>query len=139
MKIKVIQALASDTVTNSWTDYLGWHPDYADVNGDVNFLDRQNVDCSGKGFLASILMEVDYDTDQLRYIYQCGKPASRHPEAECEDRKTTKSDAEKYFLPTLRHHHVRCEKGEVLKSFLLQVDYDLPGGHVWYNYSCCRL
>lgn len=132
--------LTADTVYNTWTGYLGWVAAYADSNGDVNFLDRQHVDCSGKGFLASVLMEVDHESKQLRYIYQCSQVISRHlRKAKCEDRRTTRAEAEHYFLPALRHHHVQCEEGEVLKSFVLQVDYDPPHGHVWYSYSCCQL
>ena len=134
------QELTEEEVSNPWTDYLGWHPDSADSNGDVNFLDRQNIDCSGKGFLATIQMEVDFDGEFLRYIYTCKQPTSLEIDVtKCEDRRTTSGDAENYFLPSLRYHHVSCGVNEAMKSFQLQVDYDPPGGHVWYNFSCCRL
>ena len=143
---KANQELTTETISNPWTDYLGWYPDYANSNSDVNFLDRQNVDCADKGFLASLQMEVNFETKQLRYIYQCRLPKSKDTKVRCEERKTFLTDAENYFLPSLRHQHVRCEDSEVLKSFLLKPDYAAPTGqskvwrgNIWYDYSCCKL
>ncbi len=136
----VDQSLALTTVENEWTDYLGWNPDYADSNGDVNFLDRQTVDCSGSGgLLASLSMEVNYETKTLRYFYQCGMPANSHQAPRCKDTTTPKRDSENFFLPSLRHHHVRCDKNAFLQKFYIIVDYDQPRGHVWYHYTCCTL
>ena len=130
--------LTTDTVSNPWTNYLGWAADFADSNGNINFLDRQNVDCSGKGYLASLEMEVDYEGELLRYNYQYRKPAAtRGLDAQCEERKTDPVDAKNYFVPTLQHLHVRCKDNEALKSFWLRVDYNPPEGHAWYEYSCC--
>ena len=133
----VKQELSTETVTNPWTDYLGWYAEYANSTGDVAFLDRQNVDCSGKGYLASFQMEVDYDSEKLRYVYKCGHRTLQ--EDKCGLRTTTPVDSENFFLPTLRHHHVHCKDDEVLRSFWLKVDYILPRGHVWYDFSCCAL
>jgi hypothetical protein len=127
-------------VTNNWSAYLGWVSNPGDRLGNVNFLDRQTVDCTGKGFLTSVYMEVDFDTEHLRYIYTCGKPISVALEAyKCNDHHTQKYDSEDYRLPALEHHFIKCNKNEFLVKFFLRVDYEAPRGNVWYNYTCCSI
>jgi hypothetical protein len=130
--------LTFESISNPWSAYLGWNPEYADKNGNVNFLDRQTADCTGKGFLASLAMEVEYDRQELRYLYKCAKVAPVFS-PKCVDRRTAAHDSEGFLLPALRYHAVSCDDGEYLQKFNLMVDYEEPNGHVWYRFTCCTL
>jgi hypothetical protein len=134
--------LQHKNVTNGWSDYLGWVSNPGDKLGNINFLDRQTVDCTGRGFLTSIYMEADFDEERLRYIYTCGKPSRSDlplEQVQCNDRQTPKQDSEDFRLPALEHHFVSCNKNEFLVKFNLKVDYEGPRGHVWYHYTCCSV
>ena len=132
--------LQYENVTNDWSAYLGWISNPGDRLGNVNFLDRQTVDCSDKGFLTSFYIEVDYNTENLRYIYTCGRPRNFvFDSSQCNDQETAKFDSEDYHLTALEHHSVKCNKNESLVKFYLRVDYEAPRGHVWYHYTCCSV
>ena len=90
------------------------------------------------GYLTSLSMEVDYDSEVLRYVYKCGNPTLQSHSPRCEERQTEKAESENYFLPALRHHRVLCNTGEALSKFYLRVGYEGPG-YVWYFYTCCTI
>lgn len=128
--------LTYQTVVNGWTNYLGWVPHLVGKLGNVNFLDRQLLSCPEGGFLAEIRMEVDYEAEKLRYIYECGK-ISFGSGLKCLERQTRKQDPEDYFLPTLKHLDITCQPDEGLIKYQMRAEYETP--HLWYNFTCCKL
>ena len=131
--VVITEELTYENVTNEWSDYLSESPD----QGDVNLLDQQSLDCFGKGFLASISMEINLLTEKLRYVYKCGKISNAVGRSACEARQTQKHDAENYYLPTLEHHGIKCQGEELLSWFQLQTESNSSNGLLWYNYECC--
>lgn len=132
----------SRVFANNWSLWGKWN--YASANsrrlGNVNFLDRQTVDCGRRGYLTSLETENNNATGSIRYIYKCAKATNVDVKANnCFERKTKKADSEDFYLPSLQYHHVQCNENEGLLKFVLQVDYKAPRGHVWYKYSCCEL
>lgn len=133
--------LMTEEIINDWSEWGHWN--YASPEsrrlGNVNFLDRQTIECGGRRFLTSLQTENQFETISMRYIYQCAKPEGRMRKPDCEDRTTDNDDSRDFFLPALQDHNVKCNENEGLSKFFLRVDYKPPRGHVWYNYTCCKL
>lgn len=129
--------LEYETVANEWTAYMGLYEKIGRSSG-VNFLDRQNVDCSGKGFLTSIQMEVHLEAEMLRYVYRCGRKTNALQSQVCRERQTAKQDADDFYLPSLMQHQLRCKDNEGLMKFRLRASYEPPNGYLLYHFSCCR-
>ena len=134
--LRANQELEYKTIVNDWTDYLGWATHLVGKLGDVNFLDRQLLQCPEGGLMASIRMEVDFEAEKLRYIYKCGKLKSGSAPT-CHDRQTPEIDPVNYHLPTLEQLGMKCESNEGLFKFQLRARYDTP--RIWYNFTCCSL
>lgn len=130
------QRFKEETFVTQWSAYLGWNPEFVNKFGNVNFLDRQVVICPNGAVLTSIKMEVDRTREVLRYVYKCGKFNSG-PALACREASTVESQAEEFFLPSLRHHDIKCAPGEGLAKFQLRTKY-YP--HIfWYNFICCTM
>lgn len=128
----------SQIVANNWSAWGPWL--WTDKKrGNVNFLNRQTVDCGQDGYLTSFKTENNHDEGNIRYKYKCAKSRGSNVKNICFERTTKKEDSEDFFLPSLCFHHIKCNENEGLVKFQLHVDYDERKGHVWYEYSCCRL
>ena len=129
----IADELQYETVTNEWSNYLGESEDL----GDVNLLTLQGLDCYGKGFLTSVIMEFDLMKQQIRYVYKCGQILNLVEQPTCDMRSTQMHTAEGYFLPTLEHHGIKCRGEELLSFFQLYTDATAPEGLIWYRFECC--
>jgi hypothetical protein len=55
---------------NEWTACGNWTSNPGGKLGNVNFLDRQVVDCKGFGYLTFFTVEMDFEAQQLRFVYR---------------------------------------------------------------------
>ena len=131
--IFVAAVIEYETITNGWSEHMVESPN----QGNINLLDRQSLDCYSRGFLATIFLEINLETEQLRYVYRCGKFAHSEARTACQVRQTPKHDAENYLLTTLEHHDIKCQDEELLSWFQLKTDGKSPYSLLWYNYECC--
>ena len=129
------QDLGYETVANSWTKDT-WTPEFLGKRGNIGFLSHQNLSCPARSFLASFRLEVNLETEALRYIYKCGKlPSGLKPK--CQDRQSPMTDPEDFFLPTLEHHAIKCQPDEGLFMFKMGAKLVSLSPVIWYNFTCC--
>ena len=129
--------LLYQTLTNDWTVYRGSSESVVGKRGNILLLGLQALDCSDKGFLASIRMEVQLESDMLRYIYSCARKKKKNSDVgqSCQERQTANQEADDFFLPTLVRHSIRCEDDEGLKKFQIRSD---ARSNLRYNFGCCK-
>ena len=108
--------------------------------GTINYLDRQALICPKSSginvFMTAVAMELDLETEMLRYIYKCGK-VDLGTESLCEERSTPKHQTKDFFLLNLEYLGIQCRPDEGLTKFQLRVEHE-PGLLLWYEYTCCR-
>ena len=128
-----------ETVSNDWTAYRGLRENLVDRKGNILSLARQALDCSDKGFLTSVRVEVHLESEILRYVYTCARMKKNSDASQsCQERQTVKQESDDFYLPTLVRHSLRCEKGEGMRKFHMRGESELPSDKLWYNFSCCR-
>lgn len=136
------------TFANLWT--LWGHTDPAVKEGSLNFLDRQIVNCTNRGYLKSVQLEVNPAKQSIRYCYECAKPLGQlFDQSSCSERRTEKAyasfwptaeerqkyDSSNWSIISLDKHNVRCNDNEALHSFQMLTDVNLS----FYVYTCCPL
>ena len=74
------------------------------------------------------------------FPHRCGIPIDLDLNKQiCSTRRTEKSDSENFRLSVLQNHDVACDANEALAGFELRTDYEVPNGHLWFEYVCCNL
>ena len=106
----------------------------ADVDGDpphTVYLDRHTVDCDNKPITQ---FKLNRNSDKkIFYKYTCGNTTSN----KCRDVTTGYNDQGGGNVRYLDRHNVKCNVGEYLSKFRLDVDDNDPTGKYRYEYKCC--
>jgi len=105
-----------------------------DVDGDPPhsvYLERHTVDCGNKPITQFKLHRKD--GDKIQYKYQCGDTTSNS----CRDVTTEYNDQGAGNVIYLNRHNVKCDEGEYLSKFRLNVNDDDTNPKYRYEYKCC--
>ena len=127
-----------ETIKNDLTAFYG---ENEPQHGSINYLDKQIVRCPESSgfsvFLTAVTMELDFETDTLRYVYKCGK-VRLAAESMCEEILSPKNGGKDYVLQNLEHHSIKCPPYSGLTKFQLRVNYHpLIHSDLWYQFTCC--
>ena len=119
-------------------DLTAYHGTNDSLQGTIHYLDRQTVRCpeTSSLYLTAVTMELDFETDMLRYIYKCGKVYGSINRV-CEGKSTPKHQAKDFFVLNLEHLGITCYPNEGLTKFQLRVEYE-PDLLLWYEFTCCK-
>jgi len=107
-----------------------------DVDGDpahTVYLDRHTVDCDNKP-ITQFRLGRNSDGDKIQYKYKCGNTTASNS---CRDVTTEYNDQGEGNVIYLDRHDVKCNEGEYLSKFRLDVKDDDPQGKYRYEYKCC--
>ena len=108
-----------------------------DVDGDpphTVYLDRHTVDCVNKP-ITQFKLGRNSDGDKIQYKYQCGNTTAS---SSCRDVTTGYDDQGAGNVIYLDKHAVKCNEGEYLSKFRLDVDDNDTLGKYRYEYKCCK-
>ena len=126
-----------ETIKNDLTAFYG---ENEPQHGSINYLDKQIVRCPESSgfsvFLTAVTMELDFETDTLRYVYKCGKVYGSINSV-CEGKSTLKHQAKDLFVLNLEHLGITCYPNEGLTKFQLRVECE-PDLLLWYEFTCCK-
>ena len=107
----------------------------ADVDGDpphTVYLDRHTVDCDNKPITQ---FKLGRSSDKkIQYNYKCGNTTASNS---CRDVTTGYNDQGGGNVRYLDRHDVKCNEGEYLSKFRLDVKDDDALGKYRYEYKCC--
>ena len=110
----------------------------ADVDGDpphTVYLDRHTVDCDNKPITQFKLdRRIDGEWEGIFYNYKCGNTTASNS---CRDVTTEYNDQGDGNVIYLDRHDVKCNEGEYLSKFRLDVNDDDTLGKYRYEYKCC--
>ena len=111
--------------------------DVDSVDGDpphTVYLDRHTVDCDNKPITQFRLhRRIDGEWEGIFYKYKCGNTTSNS----CRDVTTEYNDQGAGNVRYLDRHNVKCNEGEYLSKFRLDVKDDDALGKYRYEYKCC--
>jgi len=103
-------------------------------NGNVYFLDRQEIICPSDEILNKFKLERPGEPNKIYYSYNCIK--SKKP-LTCRTAHTEKVNiVNDDNTKNLKNYNVSCAKDEVLQRFLLK--RGTPDSLVGYDYTCCK-
>jgi len=115
----------------------GEHNTTPDVDGDPPhsvYLDRHTVDCNNKP-ITQFKLHRNSAGDKIFYKYHCAKGPNSNI---CRDVTTNYNDQGGGNVIYLDRHDVKCNEGEYLSKFRLDVDDNDTTGKYRYEYKCCK-
>ena len=98
------------------------------------YLERHTVDCNNKP-ITQFKLHRNSAGDKIFYKYHCAKGPNSNI---CRDVTTNYNDQGGGNVIYLDRHDVKCNEGEYLSKFRMDVDDNDTTGKYRYEYKCCK-